>query len=144
MKRLLIILALASGFPVGKAAALPVRESLAMVETGARDARPGAADRIRGAAGEVSRFQILPSVWQQYSKSRDYENPEVAWTVAQRILNDRSKSFRTETGREPNALELYLLWHKPSTFRAAGFAASRVSKLYRQRAERFANLVASL
>ena len=144
MKRLLFISMLALGFSVAEVSALPVRDSLAMVETGARDARPGAADRIRGAAGEVSRFQILPSIWQQYSKSRDYENPEVAWTVAQRILADRSKAFRGETGREPNALELYLLWHKPSTFRSAGFTASRVNKLYRQRAERFANLVASL
>ena len=144
MKLLLILAAMALGFPVGAVLALPVRDSLAMVETGARDARPSAADRIRGAAGEVSRFQILPSIWQQYSKSRDYENPEVAWTVAQRILADRSKAFRGETGREPNALELYLLWHKPSTFRASGFLADRVNKLYRQRAERFANLVASM
>ena len=143
MKRLYIHAVLAVWFPLAEVSALPVRDSLAMVETGAKDARRSAADSVRGAAGEVSRFQILPSVWRQYSSSHDYENPEVAWTVAERILTERTKWFHQETGREPTALELYLLWHKPTTFKTAGFSASRVKALYKQRAERFANLVAS-
>ena len=143
MKRLIILLVLVTVLAPSVAQALPVRDSLAMIETGAKDARRSEADRVRGSAGEVSRFQILPSVWQQYSKSRDYENPDVAWTVAQRILLDRTKWFREETGREPSALELYLLWHKPTAFKAAGFSNSRMKALYRQRAERFANLVSS-
>ncbi len=122
------------------ASAMPLRHSLAMFESGATGTGRGAADLKRGGSGEVSRFQILPEVWHRYSRSKDYDNPEVAWTVAQRILDDRTKRFRAVTQREPNALELYLLWNKPGSFETAGFAVSKVKPLYRQRAERFANL----
>lgn len=122
------------------ASAMPLRQSLAMFESGATVSVRSEADSKRGGAGEVSRFQILPEVWRQYSRSTDYENPELAWTVAQRILADRTRRFREATGREPNSLELYLLWNKPGSFEAVGYAAKKVKIIYRQRAERFANL----
>jgi len=102
----------------------------------------GAADAMRGGSGEVSRFQIMPEVWRRYTRSRDYENPEVAWSVTQRILTDRVAQFRAATSREPNGLELYLLWNKPGHFAENGYRASRVKTDYRQRAQRFANLLA--
>jgi hypothetical protein len=116
------------------------RNSLAMFETGASSPARGAADALRGRAGEVSRFQIMPDVWQSYSRSRDYTNPEVAWTIAERILTDRIGQFRSSTNREPSALEVYLLWNKPGHFEASAFKVDKVRILYRSRAERFANL----
>ncbi len=90
----------------------------------------------------MSRFQIMPDVWRRYTRSRDYQNPEVAWTVAQRILADRKAQFYAVIKREPNGLELYLLWNKPGHFAEAGYQAERVNSGYRQRAQRFANLFA--
>src|SRR6185295_9913445 len=99
-----------------QAAPLSLRESLGMFETGANQPGSGKADRVRGKSGEVSRFQILPSVWHRYTSSTEYDNPEVAWYVTQRILSERITSFRSATGRDPNALEIYLLWNKPGSF----------------------------
>lgn len=124
------------------ATALPLRESLGMFESGAVLPHRCAADKMRGASGEVSRFQIMPSVWRQYSQSRDYDNPEVAWSVAQRVLQDRIHRFRAANGRAPDDAELYLMWNKPGHFQAAGFDVKRVKSLFKQRAQRFANLCA--
>lgn len=121
---------------------MPLRQSLAMFESGATSWRRGAADALRGGSGKISRFQILPAVRRRYTRSRDYENPEVAWTVTQRILAEQTAKFRAATGREPNGLELYLLWNKQGHFAETGFHASRVKTDYRLRAERFANLLA--
>src|SRR5262245_20857992 len=96
-----------------RAAVLPLRDSLGMFESGATTPRQSAADHLRGASGEVSRFQIMPEVWRAYSDSRDYANPEVAWPVAKRILDDRIDRFRAVTHRAPIPLEIYLLWSKP-------------------------------
>lgn len=111
-----------------------------MFESGASQPHRCAADRKRGHSGEVSRYQIMPEVWRQYSRSREYENPQVAWSVAERILQSRIRGFRDDTGRDPNALELYLLWNKPSHFRAVKYKVTRVNARYKERAQRFANL----
>lgn len=116
------------------------RRSLAMFETGASSPARGAADTLRGRAGEVSRFQIMPDVWRSYSSSREYTDPEVAWTVAERILSERIEQFRTTTNREPSALEVYLLWNKPGHFEEMAYDTAKVRELYRSRAERFSNL----
>lgn len=117
-----------------------VREALAHFETGATKPTPCAADRVIGSRKEVSRFQILPSVWRQYSRSRDYYNPEVAWNVAAKILIDREKWFRTATGREWDAIDLYLMWNAPGEYQRAKWNRSRVSRVVMQRAKRFANI----
>ena len=126
----------------GEVLALPVRESLAMFESGATHIARCQSDKMRGRSGEVSRYQIMPDVWRQYTKSREFDNPEVAWHVAQRILQDRTDWFRSMTGREPDALELYLLWNKPGHFKAAEFDTDRVQTHFKRRAQRFANLCA--
>ena len=118
----------------------PVRDSLAMFESGATGPEASAADRVRGGAGEISRFQILPEVWRAYSKSRDYTNPEVAWSVAQRILGDRISDFQKAMGRPPKPVELYLLWNKPGHFAAKGYSVKRVASHYRLKAQRYENL----
>ena len=141
MKKLFIGLVALGWLGRGACEAMPLRQSLGMFESGATTWQRGAADALRGGSGEVSRFQIMPAVWRRYSKSREYDNPEIAWTVAQRILADRTAEFRASTGRGPDALELYLLWNKPGHFETQGYLASRVKADYRQRAQRFANLL---
>ena len=118
----------------------PIRDSLAMFESGATGPEASAADRVRGGAGEISRFQILPEVWRAYSKSKDYTNPQVAWTVARRILDDRISDFQKATGRPPKPVELYLLWNKPGHFASKGYSVKRVAAHYRTKAQRFENL----
>jgi len=141
MKKSLLILAILTMVANHEVKALSLRESLAMLETGAIQPQHGASDRIRGNSGEVSRYQIMPDVWRRYSSSRDYENPEVAWQVASRILGDRIAWFKKIEGREPSSMEIYLLWNKPGHFEAKGFASSKVKKSYLDRANRFANLM---
>lgn len=142
MKRTIIGLVLLGWLGCQTCSALPLRQSLGMFETGATSWQKSAADYVRGGSGEVSRFQIMPEVWRRYTRSREYDNPEVAWIVAQRIIADRTAEFRRATGREPNGQELYLLWNKPGHFAAAGYQAGRVKADYRSRAQRFANLLA--
>lgn len=139
MKAIPLFLVFAAALVPGLGAS-PLRDSLAMFETGATSPRPSAADHVRGGSGEISRFQIMPDVWRAYTRSKDHTNPEVAWTVTQRILNDRVKEFQKSTGREPQPLEIYLLWNKPGHFAATGYDLGKVSKLYRERAQRFENL----
>jgi hypothetical protein len=142
MRKLFLTLVVFSALIGTECQALPLWQSLGMFESGAVAPTPGAADRKRGNSGEVSRYQIMPEVWRQYTSSRDYENPNVAWAVAQRILNDRVKWFRETTGRDPDGVELYLLWNKPGHFEAKGFKTTHVRPLYKERAQRFANIYA--
>ncbi len=143
MKSLLLAIFL-FGLSVASSRALPLRDSLAMFESGATVAERSEADLMRGGSGEISRFQIMPDVWRAYSPSSEYANPEVAWTVARKILDDRMRHFQQITSRPPNAVEVYLLWNKPGHFESAGFDLNSVKKTYRARAERFGNLYSRL
>jgi hypothetical protein len=120
--------------------ASPLRDALAMIETGASSPVAGDPDHVIGGSGEVSRFQIMPGVWKAYTKSRNHTNPEVAWTVTRRILADRVGSFEKATGRPPEPIEVYLLWNKTGHFEGVGYRLERVSLIYRDRAQRFQNL----
>lgn len=143
MKVFLTVLLLASVVS-GQAtdtSASSVKQSLAMIETGATSVRKGRWDYTRGGSGEISRFQIMPDVWKRYTKSMNWTNPEIAWTVAKRILDDRVKAFKKKVGRSPDEVELYLLWNKPGHFAANKYKFYLVKRTYLQRAKRFANLV---
>jgi hypothetical protein len=122
----------------------PLRDALAMIETGATSPAAGDADHVVGGSGEISRFQIMPSVWKSYTRSRRHTDPEVAWNVTRRILADRVGSFEKATGRAPEPVEVYLLWNKPGHFEGVGYRLDKVSKTYRDRAERFQNLYRNL
>lgn len=117
-----------------------LKYSLGLFESGANTFAISTADYKRGGSGEVSRYQIMPDVWKEYSSSSAYRNPDVAWRVAEKVLNERVAYFVRRVGRNPDATELYLLWNKPGHFEAAGFKLARVSAHYRNRAQRFANL----
>jgi len=120
---------------------LAVKRALGEIETGASQPGPSAADRVRGSHQEVSRYQILPKVWAQYSDSRDYTNPACAWPVAYRILTDRAEWFRHAVGRVPCPFDLYVLWNAPAHYRQTGFDRHRVRPVIAERALRFAALV---
>ena len=124
--------------------ASPLRDALAMIETGASSPVAGDPDHVIGGSGEVSRFQIMPEVWKAYTKSINHTNPEVAWTVTRRILANRVGSFEKATGRPPEPIEVYLLWNKPGHFEGVGYRLERVSLIYRERAQRFQNLYRSM
>jgi hypothetical protein len=131
----------AIGGMVAPASALDVREALGHFESGASTPAACAADRLVGSKREISRFQILPSVWRQYSQSKSHQNPDVAWSVAEQILRDREQQFRRATGRQWDAIDLYIMWNAPGTYRRAKWNRSKVPRIVLDRAQRFANLI---
>ena len=117
------------------------REALAEFETGATRPTLCAADRFVGGHKEISRFQILPAVWRKYSDSPKYQDPQIAWGVASRILRDREQEFRQSARREWDYVDMYLLWNAPGQYRRARWDRSKVSRVVRERAQRFGNLM---
>jgi len=114
--------------------ALDIRDALGQVESSNND-------HAIGKAGEVSRFQILPSVWRTYEKKFNPTDQILAWTVAQKCLKARSKRFESNTGSKPTPNELYALWNAPGVFASRSYQFGKLPPVIRARAERFANLI---
>jgi hypothetical protein len=109
--------------------------ALGMIESGNDD-------RGIGRAGEVSRYQIHPSVWKVYSKSTDYWNPAISAQVARQHWNYLTNYFREFAGREPTSFDIYVLWNtRFGHYARKGFDPRRLSSMIRDRARRFVNLV---
>ena len=109
-------------------------EAISMIETGNNDAAVGD-------AGEVSRYQIMPRIWRQYTDSRAYQNKQLSTWVADQYLALLENTFRTRAGREPSDFDRYVLWNAgPSYYERIGFSAARVHSVIRERANRFVNL----
>ena len=109
-------------------------EALSQIETGDDD-------RVIGRAGEVSRYQIKPWIWRQYSDSEAYSNRRISTQVAEQHLTGLAGIFRKCTRREPTDFDLYVLWNAgPTYYNRIGFAKSRVHPVIRERARRYANL----
>src|SRR6266516_5309372 len=109
--------------------------ALGMIESGNDD-------RGVGRAGEVSRYQIHPAVWRNYSESREYQNPGVSLQVARQHWNYLATYFRDKTGREPAPFDMYVLWNTRFGYYARReFDPARLSAVVRERAQRFVNLV---
>ncbi len=109
-------------------------EALSQIETGNDD-------RAVGGAGEVSRYQIKPWIWRQYSDSEAYANRRVSTHVAKQHLEGLEEIFRKRARREPTDFDLYVLWNAgPTYYNRIGFAKSRVHPVIRERARRYANL----
>jgi predicted membrane protein len=120
-----------------KSAVLDSRRLFALgaIETGNND------NEI-GQAGEVSRYQIMPSVWKHYSHSSYYENPQVSRVVAQQHWSSLRASFKNKTGREPDNFDMYVMWNTCYGYYASkGFRPARLDPVVRDRAQRFVNLV---
>lgn len=118
-------------------ATAPIEWALAQIESG-HLRNP---DRAKGSSGEVSRFQIMPRVWKAYSRSRDYTNPQVAWSVARRILKDRQAWFISATGREPAPFDLYVMWNKPGLYERVAYNRKRLPRSLTDVARRFEALI---
>jgi len=109
--------------------------ALGMIETGNRD------EKI-GRAGEVSRYQIMPSVWKHYSGSDRYLDPGVSLEVACQHWAALRAFFQKQARREPTDFDLYVLWNtRLSYYGGKGFDPKRLSPGIRDRARRFVNLV---
>jgi hypothetical protein len=99
-------------------------------------------DRAIGRAGEVSRYQIMPSVWRRYSGSSYYHNPEVSRAVAQQHWSSLYTSFKKQAHREPNDFDMYVLWNTRYGYYASkGFNSARLHPVVRDSAQRFVNLI---
>ena len=93
-------------------------------------------DRATGGAGEISRYQIKPEVWQRYAPATtDWTDPENALSVAKQAMQERCAAFERSAHRAPTDFEFYVLWNAPAQ-------VERPSKVVAERAERFCNLVA--
>ncbi len=122
------------------ATAMSVEEALGQLESGANQPEQCAADFARGPAGELSRYQLLPTVWRAYG-GEDPTNPTQAWAVASHVLRDRSAAFELAMRRPPTPCELYALWTAPGQFAKRGYDWKRLSVAVRNRSQRFANLL---
>ena len=102
--------------------------ALSQLESGDNDA-------ARGAAGEVSRYQVRLEIWEQYCAGNlNWLVPADALRVAQNIMKQRCAEFERTFGRQPTDFEFYVLWNAPARIDAP-------AKAVRERAERFCNLV---
>ncbi len=110
--------------------------ALGMIETGNRDGEVGR-------AGEVSRYQIMPSVWKHYSDSIGYRDPEVSLAVAQLHWAALCSAFKQQAHRDPDDFDMYVLWNTRYGYYASkGFRPARLNPVVRDRAQRFVNLLA--
>ena len=131
MTKWIIILVLTT---MNAVAGLSKLEALSMIESGDDDS-------AIGRFGEVSRFQIRPEVWRQYSQSSAFANCEVASVVAQKHIDYLERLFRSRAGREATDFDFYVVWNAGfSYYEKAGFSADRVSRIIRNRARRYTNL----
>ncbi len=111
------------------------RFALGMIETANNDWEIGG-------AGEVSRYQIMPSVWKHYSDSRCYQDPEISLEVAQQHWSVLHAVFIKQAHREPTDFDMYVLWNTRYGYYASkGFDPARLHPVVRDRAQRFSNLV---
>ena len=109
--------------------------ALGMIETGNDD-------REIGGAGEVSRYQIMPVVWRQFSDSRRYRDPATSQQVAQQLWATLRARFKEQAHREPTDFDMYVLWNTRYGYYASkNFNPKKLGPTVRERAQRFVNLV---
>jgi hypothetical protein len=131
MLKTLVILALSS---MSLHAGLDKLAAISMIETGDNDS-------AIGRAGEVSRYQIKPVVWHQYTDSNAYRDPRMSARVAAQHLEQLETVFRTKTGREPTDFDRYVMWNGGMTYYASvKFSPKAVKAVIRERANRYVNL----
>lgn len=130
----LIIAAMSAGFNLQTEAKL---RAISAIETGDKD-------NVVGSRGELSRYQIMPSVWKKHfaKKKCELHIPAEAKRCAYvHVLYLEYKFQEAHAGREPSAAQLYCMWNIGlSGFRRRGWLTSNCPSVVRERAERFANL----
>jgi len=109
-------------------------EALSLIESGNNDAAVGS-------LGEVSRYQIRPYIWREYSASRSWRDSRVYAQVAENHLKSLEETFLKRAGRAPTDFDSYVLWNAGAAYYAkVGFAPARVHPVIRERAQRYVNL----
>jgi hypothetical protein len=112
-------------------------DSLAGIESGGED-------RAIGRAREVSRYQIMPSLWRRTLAENHWHgsphDPKLARRVALDILERRVKRFAEATRRPPCLEEVYALWTAPGLLAARGWQWQRLPPKIKERCIRFNNL----
>jgi hypothetical protein len=124
MRLLTLIVLISICALIPSAQAMDRWSALSMIESGDNDAAVGS-------VGEISRYQIRPTLW----PGGNPHNPNLALNVAQKIMQARLARFERMYNRAPSDFEFYVLWNAPQQVNHPRRAVAR-------RAERFANLVA--
>ena len=131
MSRIVVLLMLSV---VSASAGYSKLEALSLIESGDNDAAVGS-------LGEVSRYQIRPHIWREYSASRSWRDCRVSAQVAENHLKSLEETFVRRAGRAPTDFDTYVLWNAgPAYYAKVGFSAKRVHAVIRERAQRFVNL----
>ena len=101
-----LILILSTAFSLG---AMDRFEALSMLESGDNDFAVGK-------HGEVSRYQIMPSVWREHTQapiSRATNGLDAGW-IAMQIMDGRVEVFEVSHHKQPSDFQFALLWHCPA------------------------------
>ena len=99
-------------------------------------------DLAIGAAGEITRYQILPNIWKLYDPDMSRTSDvNYAGEITVKILQHRHGKFTEAMKRQPNTKELYALWNAPGIFANIGYDYDRLPAIIKDRCERFGNLV---
>jgi hypothetical protein len=111
--------------------------ALAAIETGGRD-------EVIGTRGELSRYQIMPSVWKKHFAKQQCKlhiPAEAKRCAYVHVLYLEYKFMEANGNRKPSAAQLYAMWNLGlSGFRRRGWLTSNCPAVVRERAERFANI----
>lgn len=100
----------------GNTLAMDRYAALAMLESGNND-------HAIGTHGEISRYQILPSIWRLYTDApiSCATNPVVALAITRQIMTHRIQKYWKMQGiprdlrdQEPTDSDFYILWNRPN------------------------------
>ena len=131
MSKVIVLLLLSV---VSASAGFSKLEALSLIESGNNDAAVGT-------LGEVSRYQIRPYIWREYSASRSWRDCRVSAQVAENHLKCLEETFVRRAGRAPTDFDSYVLWNAgPAYYAKVGFSPARVHPVIRERAQRYVNL----
>lgn len=134
MRVIVLLTVLGALLPASASAGLSPLDAISMIESGNNDSAVGP-------AGEVSRYQIRPRVWRQFSESPAYDNARVAEWVAQQYMTWLANFYAKRAGRSADDFDLYVMWNGgPTYYQRIGFSKERVHPIIRNRALRYVNL----
>lgn len=135
MKGKTTIIVLALHFATVEAKPMSLWDALAEIESGRND-------KAVGKCGEVSRWQILPAVWEQYRKPGMKPcNAKDAMVVAWNHYGDLGDGFILKTSRKPTETDMLILWRLGvKGYSRLNFNPARVSKLDKKRIRDFRRL----
>jgi hypothetical protein len=96
-------------------------------------------DHAIGRQREVSRYQILPTFWEQANVIWRPTDAATARIVVNWIMQTRCSTFQARYHRAPDDFEYYILWHRPACL--IGRPIPRhITSAESDRGRRFANL----